>query len=129
MNAILKVARIGHPVVRAAASPVPAADIASPGFQRLVDDMVATMHEYEGVGLAAPQVHVSLRVAVIEVQASDERSHAAVPLTVLVNPVVDLLWLGGLLIGLGTLIAIWPDPHVARRLARRYAEEPLASER
>jgi cytochrome c-type biogenesis protein CcmF len=50
-------------------------------------------------------------------------------LKVLVNPVVDLLWLGGLLIGLGTLIAIWPDPHVARRLARRYAEEPLASER
>ncbi|MDX6525890.1 MAG: cytochrome c-type biosis protein CcmF, partial [Gaiellales bacterium] len=50
-------------------------------------------------------------------------------LKVLVNPVVDLLWLGGLLIGLGTLIAIWPDPHLARRLARRYAEEPLASER
>jgi cytochrome c biogenesis factor len=48
---------------------------------------------------------------------------------VLVNPVVDLLWFGGLLIGLGTLIAIWPDPHVARRLARRYAEEPLPSER
>jgi cytochrome c biogenesis factor len=50
-------------------------------------------------------------------------------LKVLVNPVVDLLWFGGLLIALGTLIAIWPDPHVARRLARRYAEEPLASER
>ncbi len=92
MNAsILKVARIGHPVVRAAASPVPAGDIASSGFQRLVDDMVVTMHEYEGVGLAAPQVHVSLRVAVIEVRASDERSHAAVPLTVLVNPVVTPL--------------------------------------
>jgi peptide deformylase len=88
---ILKVARIGHPVVRAAASPVPPADIASAGFQRLVDDMVATMHEYEGVGLAAPQVHVSLRVAVIEVPASDERSRAAVPLTVLVNPVVTPL--------------------------------------
>jgi peptide deformylase len=85
---ILKVARIGHPVVRAAAIPVPAGDIASSGFQRLIDDMVVTMQEYEGVGLAAPQVHVSLRVAVIEVRASDERSHAAVPLTVLVNPVV-----------------------------------------
>ena len=85
---ILKVARIGHPVVRTAAQPVPAAEIASPAFQRLVDDMVATMHEYEGVGLAAPQVHVSLRLAVIEVPASDERSIEAVPLTVLVNPVV-----------------------------------------
>jgi cytochrome c-type biogenesis protein CcmF len=49
-------------------------------------------------------------------------------LKVLVNPVVDLLWLGGLLIGLGTLVAIWPDPHVARRLARRYAEEPVSAE-
>ena len=89
--AILKVARIGHPVVRTVAIPVPAGDVGSAGFQRLVDDMIATMHEYEGVGLAAPQVHVSLRVAVIEVPASDERSDAAVPLMVLVNPVVTPL--------------------------------------
>lgn len=88
---ILKVARIGHPVVRAAASPVPPGDVGSAGLQRLVDDMIVTMHEYEGVGLAAPQVHVPLRVAVIEVPASDERSDAAVPLTVLVNPVVTPL--------------------------------------
>lgn len=88
---ILKVARIGHPVVRSAASAVPAGDMGSAGFQRLVDEMIATMHEYEGVGLAAPQVHVPLRVAVIEVPASDERSEAAVPLTVLVNPVVTPL--------------------------------------
>jgi peptide deformylase len=89
--AILKVARIGHPVVRTAAAAVREEDIATPAFQRLVDEMVVTMHEYDGVGLAAPQVHVSLRVAVIEVPASDERSHAAVPLTVLVNPVVTPL--------------------------------------
>jgi peptide deformylase len=91
VTAILKVARIGHPVVRMAAAPVREEDIATPAFQRLVDDMIVTMHEYDGVGLAAPQVHVSLRVAVIEVPASDERSHAAVPLTVLVNPVVTPL--------------------------------------
>ena len=92
MNAaILKVARIGHPVVRTAAAPVASEEIPSTAFQRLVDDMIVTMHEYEGVGLAAPQVHVALRVAVIEVPASDERSHAAVPLTVLVNPVVTPL--------------------------------------
>jgi peptide deformylase len=87
VNAILKVARIGHPVVRTAAGPVPEGDVASADFQRLVDEMIVTMHEYEGVGLAAPQVHVPLRVAVIEVPASDERG-PAVPLTVLVNPVV-----------------------------------------
>lgn len=91
MASILKVARIGHPVVRAAARPVSDAEIASPDFQRLLDDMVATMHEYEGVGLAAPQIHVPLRVAVIEVLASDERSLAAVPLTILVNPVITPL--------------------------------------
>jgi len=88
---ILKVARIGHPVVRAAARPVEAAEIASAGFQRLVDDMVETMHEYDGVGVAGPQVHAGLRVAVIEVPASDERAREAVPLTVLVNPVVTPL--------------------------------------
>jgi peptide deformylase len=85
---ILKVARIGHPVIRAAAREVPPEVLASPDFQHLVDDMVATMHEYDGVGLAGPQVHVGLRVAVLEVPASDERARAAVPLTVLVNPVV-----------------------------------------
>jgi peptide deformylase len=56
-----------------------------------VDDMVETMHEYDGVGLAGPQVHVGLRVAVLEVPASDERTREAVPLTVLVNPVVTPL--------------------------------------
>lgn len=85
---ILKVARIGHPVIRSAARDVPPEVLASPEFQHLVDDMVDTMHEYDGVGLAGPQVHVGLRVAVLEVPASDERARAAVPLTVLVNPVV-----------------------------------------
>ena len=88
---ILKVARIGHPVVRSAARDVPAEVLASSDFQHLVDDMVDTMHEYDGVGLAGPQVHVGLRVAVLEVPASDERARAAVPLTVLVNPVVTPL--------------------------------------
>jgi peptide deformylase len=85
---ILKVARIGHPVVRARAADVPAERIASPDVQRLVDDMVETMREYDGVGLAAPQVHVGLRLAVIEVSEEDERAEEAVPLLVLVNPVL-----------------------------------------
>jgi peptide deformylase len=88
---ILKVARIGHPVVRAAAAPVSERELASAGFQHLVDDMIVTMHEYDGVGLAAPQIHVPRRLAVLEVRASDERAEAAVPLTVLVNPMVTPL--------------------------------------
>jgi len=88
---ILKVARIGNPVVRGAARPLAEDAIASPEIQRLIDDMVATMHEYDGVGLAAPQIHVPLRLAVLEVAASDRRSQDAVPLTVLVNPTVTPL--------------------------------------
>jgi len=83
---ILKVARIGHPVIRGAAREVPADKIGSPEFQRLLDDMAETMHEYDGVGLAGPQVHVGLRVAVLEVPASDDRSREAVPLMAIVNP-------------------------------------------
>lgn len=88
---ILKVARIGHPVVRAAAREVPKDAIGEPAFQKLIDDMRQTMYEYEGVGLAAPQVHEGLRLAVLEVPGSDDRADTAVPFTVLVNPVVTPL--------------------------------------
>ena len=88
---ILRVARIGHPVVRAAAAAVAPERLASRDFQRLIDDMIETMHEYDGVGLAAPQVHVGSRLAVIEVSPSDDRAEDTVPLMVLVNPVVTPL--------------------------------------
>ena len=58
--AILKVARMGHPVLRAKALPVPPARITTAGVQRLIDSMFETMREYTGIGLAAPQVHESL---------------------------------------------------------------------
>jgi peptide deformylase len=85
---ILKVARIGHPVVRTAAKPVPPEAFSDPLFQKLVDDMRETMYEYEGVGLAGPQVHESWRLAVIEVPGSDDRTRPEVPFMVLVNPVL-----------------------------------------
>lgn len=85
---ILKVCRIGHPAVRTPARKLTDQEIVSAATQRLIDDMIETMHEYDGVGLAAPQVHVGLRLAVIEVSAADERTEEGVPLTVLVNPVV-----------------------------------------
>ena len=83
---ILKVARLGHPAVRAAAREVTADELKTTAFQHLVDDMVETMHEYDGVGLAAPQIHLGLRLAVLEVSRADERAESAVPLTVIVNP-------------------------------------------
>jgi peptide deformylase len=84
---ILKVARIGHPAIRRGARPLNDEELRSAALQRLIDDMVDTMKEYEGVGLAAPQVHLDLRLAVIEVPAGDGRE--AVPLTVLVNPELE----------------------------------------
>jgi len=90
--AILKIARIGNPVVRARAKNVNPAVIKTRDFQRLLDDMVETMHEYDGVGVAAPQVHVSLRVAVLEVPGGDGRGgRKGVPLTVLINPTITPL--------------------------------------
>jgi peptide deformylase len=88
---ILKVARIGHPVVRTVARAVEQGAFRDRLFQKLIDDMQETMYDYEGVGLAAPQVHESLRLAVIEVPGDDHRSEAEVPFTVLVNPVITPL--------------------------------------
>src|SRR3989338_6452576 len=85
--AILKVARLGHPVIRKPCQAVPKESIGSPDVQRFVDDMIDTMREYDGVGLAAPQVHVSRQIAVIEVQDSRRYpGEGSIPLTVLINP-------------------------------------------
>jgi peptide deformylase len=86
---ILKVARLGHPAIRTPADP---AMIKSPDFQRLLDDMVDTMREYIGVGLAAPQVHLSIQVAVLEVAHHPRYPDMPqVPLTFLINPQVTVL--------------------------------------
>src|SRR5438105_2893598 len=66
--AILKVARLGHPLLRHKASDVEVKDIKAGRLQPLIDDMIETMHAYEGVGLAGPQVHLPLRIFVFEVQ-------------------------------------------------------------
>jgi peptide deformylase len=87
--AILKVARLGHPVLRVKAHPVPVDQIRSAPVQRLIDDMIETMHEYDGAGLAANQVHVAQQIAVIEVAKNPRYPDAPeIPLTVLINPVV-----------------------------------------
>jgi peptide deformylase len=87
--AILKVARLGHPVLRRVAEPVPRAEIARPQTQCLIDDMIETMHEYVGVGLAAPQVHVSRQIAVLECDAHPRHPDMPpIPLTVIINPVL-----------------------------------------
>ena len=85
--AILKVARLGHPAIRTPAEAVPKETITHPEMQRFLDDMIETMHEYEGVGLAAPQVYVSKQIAVIEVESNRRYpGEGPIPLTVLINP-------------------------------------------
>ncbi|MDA8251440.1 MAG: peptide deformylase [Rhodospirillales bacterium] len=88
--AILKIARMGHPVLLQRAEPV--ADPASPEIRRLIADMIETMDDASGAGLAAPQVHVALRLFVFRVPAersTGEADDAPAPASVLINPTVE----------------------------------------
>lgn len=80
---ILKVARLGHPVLREIAQPIEPREIRGPEIQRLIRDMLETMAEYKGVGLAAPQVHVSKRLVLVG-GGEDEDGEPIV--RVLINP-------------------------------------------
>ena len=82
---ILKVARMGHPVLRAPARPLEPSEIGAPRIQRLIDDMFETMREHQGIGLAAPQVHEGLRLFV----AGVDDPEANLPPVVMINPVVE----------------------------------------
>jgi peptide deformylase len=73
---ILKVARMGHPVLRARARALDRTEIKSAPIQKLIDDMLETMIEYHGVGLAAPQIHEGLRVFVASLDTSDKDGDA-----------------------------------------------------
>jgi len=90
--AVLKVARLGHPILRRIAEPVPPEGVGAPDVQRLIDDMIETMEDHDGAGLAAPQVHVSRRIVIYGVRANPRYPDAdEIPLTVVVNPVVTPL--------------------------------------
>ena len=98
--AILKIARMGHPVLAQIARPV--ADPTAPEIHRLVNDMVETMIDANGAGLAAPQVHVPLRIVVFQAPdgrtdpglSETERFDHTAPLTVLINPEIQVLGAG-----------------------------------
>lgn len=89
---ILKVARLGHPVLRNVAKDLASKEISTRETQRLIDNMIETMKEYDGVGLAAVQVHVPRQIAVLEV-ANNPRypQKPEVPLSVLINPKIEPL--------------------------------------
>jgi peptide deformylase len=90
--ALLKIARMGHPVLVRRAEEVP--DPTAREVRRLIEDMIETMEDAEGVGLAAPQVHVGKRVIIFkapESRAGENDPTSVTPLTALINPVIEPL--------------------------------------
>jgi peptide deformylase len=90
--AILKIARMGHPVLLQMCEPV--GDPGAPQIRRLVADMMETMDDAPGVGLAAPQVHVPLRLFVFrvpEARAGEDATDMVLGHSVLINPEIELL--------------------------------------
>jgi peptide deformylase len=89
---ILKIARMGHPVLRGVAAPV--ADPSAPEVRQLVADMIETLVDIGGAGLAAPQVHVASRVVIFKIAAertTGRPTDLPLDLTVLVNPEIEPL--------------------------------------
>jgi len=85
---LLEIARLGHPKIRSGAERVSVEQLQSSAVQQFIDDMVETMRDAKGVGIAAPQVQVSQQIIAIEVLEDNPRypNQSAVPLTVLINP-------------------------------------------
>ncbi len=87
-----RVLSIGHPALREVARPVPVALIASDPVQSLIDDLIDTMHDANGAGIAAPQVGEGVRIAVMEVTNNPRYPYKPpIPLTVAINPVIEPL--------------------------------------
>jgi len=89
---IRKIATIGHPVLRQRSREVTREELASPDTQRFIDDLIETMRDASGAGLAAPQVYEPVRIVAVEVKKNARYPYKPdIPLTVLVNPVLEPL--------------------------------------
>jgi peptide deformylase len=89
---IRKIATVGHPVLRQRAREVSSEELASPAMQAFIDDLIETMRDANGAGIAASQVHEPIRIAVMEVTRNPRYPYKPpIPLTVVVNPVIEPL--------------------------------------
>ena len=90
--AIRRVIRMGHPLLREVARPLEPDEIGSELINNLIHDMRNTLHDYGGIGLAAPQIGESVRLAIIEIEDGSTRygEMDAMPLTVFINPVITV---------------------------------------
>ncbi|MEX2270799.1 MAG: peptide deformylase [Vicinamibacterales bacterium] len=93
--AIRKVARMGHPVLREMTRPLAEADVRTPEMQRLIDDMFETMAEYQGIGLAGPQVYEGVRLFVAgtegDLPIGDMADDRPMPRFALINPEITVV--------------------------------------
>ncbi len=91
--AIRRVIRMGHPLLREVAHPLEPDEIGSEQVQMIIADMVDTLHDYGGIGLAAPQIGESLRLVIVEITGEPNRygEIAPIPLTVFINPVIEVV--------------------------------------
>ena len=128
----MKITTIGDPVLRQVAAPVDPEELRTPAIQQLIDELIETRREAGGAGLAAPQVGVSKRIAVVEVDgATRYRYKPLIPLTVIVNPVIEPLSDETLLINEGCLSI--PDlrgdvPRYLRALVKYFDRNGARSE-
>jgi peptide deformylase len=89
---LLKIATVGHPVLRVKSRPVSRDELALPETQQFIDDLVETMRDARGAGLAANQVHRPVQICAIEVEDNPRYPYKPnIPLTILVNPVLELI--------------------------------------
>ena len=102
----MKITTVGDPVLRERTLPISREELRSPGVQRLIDELIETRRGAGGAGLAAPQVSISKRIAIVEVDDATRRRYPykpLVPLRVIVNPVIEPLSEEKLLINEGCL--------------------------
>ena len=81
---ILKIARLGHPILYKKTSLVD--NIIEPGIKKLIHDMSETMIDYKGIGLAAPQVHISKQIIIFRMLDVQEKESNEIKITALINP-------------------------------------------
>jgi len=91
--AVRKIIRMGHPTLRKPARRLEARELKSPEIGRLVNDMIDTLNDAGGIGLAAPQIDEPVRLAIIEIDGGQSRygEIPAMPLTVFVNPTIEVV--------------------------------------
>ncbi len=90
---VRRVIKMGHPLLREVARPIAPHEIAGDYMKALLPDMIETLHDYGGIGLAAPQIAESVRLAIIEIPGGPTRYGELdpMPLTVFINPVIEIV--------------------------------------